>query len=93
MSELLARAFAALGPAPTDRELALVADAVRNSGDEEAIAALEADYDDPAWKELDAVAIESGASAFVALDLKTVFCTGVETLVRGEHPEPDSQRN
>ena len=85
MNELLARAFAALGPNPTDRELGLVADAVRNSGDEEAIAALEAD-DDAAWQKLVAIATENGANGYTALDFRVVFCSGVETRVRGEQP-------
>jgi hypothetical protein len=86
VNELLARAFAALGPNPTDRELALVADAVRSSGDAAATAALEAPLDDD---ELDAVATASGASGFTALDLKTVFCAGAEAPTRQEPPEPD----
>jgi hypothetical protein len=36
MTELLPRAFAALGPNPTARVLALVADMLRNAGDREA---------------------------------------------------------
>jgi hypothetical protein len=81
---LLGRAFAALGAGPTRRELALVADALRASGDEKALAALEVPLGDTeAFDQLAALAREHGSSAFVVLDLKTVIRFGVEGLTRG----------
>ena len=69
MSELIERAFRALGSAPTWRELELVADTLRASGDEDAIAALT----DPDLEALANLAAASGSSGVVALDLATEF--------------------
>ncbi len=69
-SELLARTFEALGGGPTWRELQLVGDAVRESGDEEALKALESAADDrQAFTALTELAVASGASGFEALNL------------------------
>ena len=76
MTELLERAFTALGGSPTEREVALVADTLRASSDEGTIAALEAAAFGPAFDELAALACASGASAFVALDLVAGFTAG-----------------
>jgi hypothetical protein len=70
--ELLERAFAALGPAPSWRELGLVADTLRASGDGDVLEALEAAAS--GGQEFDALvelAREVGSSGFVALDLVT----------------------
>jgi hypothetical protein len=67
MSELLARAFGALGPGPSWRELELVGDAVRQSGDEDALAALNLDEFDA----LSATAVAAGSNGYVALELVT----------------------
>jgi hypothetical protein len=82
VSELLGKAFLALGPGPTNAELGLVADALAEAGDEQAIAVLDAaSYGDR--KGLDALytlASANGSSAFVALDLTVVWASGVEGL-------------
>jgi hypothetical protein len=76
VSELLARAFGALGDSPSYRELALVAEAVRESDDEEALEVLEAALEDGLRDSaLDELALASGSSGFVALDLLTEFFT------------------
>lgn len=72
MSELVERAFGALGSAPSWRELELVADTLRASGDDDATAALKAaGGDGTAFAALAELAVESGSSGFVALDLAT----------------------
>jgi hypothetical protein len=74
MTELLSRAFAALGAGPTQRELELVAQALRDSEDDDTVAALEAAITDrEAADTLTELALASGSSGFVALDLKTEF--------------------
>ena len=68
MTDLVRLAFRALGDGPTWRELELVADAIRESGDEQALALVEG------WDTFDAlvaVAEEAGAGGLVALDLLT----------------------
>lgn len=87
MSELLARAFAALGAAPTWRELELVAETLRESGDEEAIELLRAGVGGDEFEALTELAEASGASGFVALDLVTVFANPGETPVRESRDE------
>lgn len=87
MSELLSRAFAALGPGPTWRELELVASTLRESGDEEAIALLGAGVDGDEFKGLTELAAASGSSGFVALDLATVFANPGESPVRESRDE------
>jgi hypothetical protein len=70
VSTLLERAFKALGPAPSQREVELVAQALRDSEDEEALAALEAAWGNrEASDALTELALASGSSGFVALDL------------------------
>jgi hypothetical protein len=69
VSALLFNAFRALGSAATRPEIALVAKALRESGDEEARALLEADDFEP----LNAIAYETGAYGFVALDLVMAY--------------------
>ena len=77
MTELLRRAFLALGPGPTHRELRLVAETLRETADEETTAILvdaaDAIGDDHAMDEVNEIAVEEGASAFVALDLVCCF--------------------
>lgn len=71
MSELLARAFSALGPAPTARELELVADALADSGDEDVVSVLgrAAEGDREAFKALSAVAaVAQAGKVILALD-------------------------
>ena len=70
MSELLERAFAALGPGPTYRELRLVAETLREADDEETTALLE---DADAIDKVQDIAVEQGAGAFTALDLVCAF--------------------
>jgi hypothetical protein len=84
VSEVLGRAFLALGRGPTNAELALVAETLARSGDEQAIAVLDAaSYGDrEAFDALDALATANGSSAFVALDLAVVWGSGVEALTR-----------
>jgi hypothetical protein len=68
VSDLVLMAFRALGDGPTWRELELVADAIRESGDAQALALFEG------WDTFDAlvaVAEEAGAGGLVALDLLT----------------------
>lgn len=87
MSELLSRAFAALGPGPTWRELELVAETLRESGDEEAIELLRAGVGGEAFAALVKLAEASGASGFVALDLATLFANPGESPVRESRDE------
>ena len=72
MSDLIGKAFAALGEAPTSRELELVATAL----DDEADAFWLAANDRAAFAALAEVALEHGSSGFVALDLVTTITTG-----------------
>jgi hypothetical protein len=75
MSELLARALAALGADANFDEVRLVANALRKSNDEEALALLDAasEGDRVALDALYAIATEAGAGDFVALDLATEY--------------------
>jgi hypothetical protein len=79
VSDLLAKAFAALGPAPSDDELELVARSLDETGQASLIE--EACADDVAWKRLTRLAEASGSSGFVALDLATVVTSGADALV------------
>jgi hypothetical protein len=66
MSELLERAFAPLGAGPTQREVELVAEALRDSEDDDAFAALEASItNQEASDALTELALASGSSGFV----------------------------
>jgi hypothetical protein len=82
VSELLGKAVLALGRGPTNAELALVAETLAHSGDEQAIAVLDAaSYGDREGLEaLCTLASANGSSAFVALDLAVVWGSGVEAL-------------
>jgi hypothetical protein len=68
VSALLFNAFKALGMGPSRRELGLVATAIRESGDEEALA-LWGDNYGPRYRRLTELAVEAGAGGLVALDL------------------------
>ena len=61
MSELVFAAFKELGMGPSRRELGLVATAIRDSGDEEALA-LWGDYCGPGYRRLVELAEEAGSS-------------------------------
>ena len=71
-SELVGKAFAALGEGPTARELDLVAAALEDEHD----VFWEAAHDQAAFEALVQVALANGSSGFVALDLVTVITTG-----------------
>jgi hypothetical protein len=73
VSALLFNAFRALGPAASRREIALVAAALRKSGDEEVARLLDYATHPDAWERCVAMADEAGAYAFVALDLAVAF--------------------
>jgi len=74
MSDLLKRAFGALGPAPSWREVELVAETLRISGDKATTRALEgALADRKAFAALAELASAAGANGFTALDLTTEF--------------------
>ena len=68
----LRQAFRFLGKGPSRRELGLVADQLRESG-------VRVVYDE----ELVELAVASGSSAFVALDLSVAVAYGVESLSAG----------
>ena len=70
MTALLSQAFRALGMGPARRETALVASALRASGDRETLAMFEGDTK-AAMERLEAVAVEAGSCGLVALDLLT----------------------
>jgi hypothetical protein len=72
VSELIGKAFEALGAGPTSRELDLVAAALEDEHDAFWLAA----NDRAAFAALAEVAAENGSSGFVALDLVTVITTG-----------------
>lgn len=80
MSALLLNAFKALGPAATRREIALVATALRDSGDEDGGPLLDHESNPEGWGRCCAIADEAGAYGFVALDL------AVRSTTRGLSP-------
>lgn len=86
MSALLPNAFKALGPAPTRREIATVASALRESGDEDVGRLLNYEENPQGWDRCCAIADEAGAHGFVALDLAVAFHNPrwFARLVRGE---------
>lgn len=70
MSALLLNAFGALGPGPTRREVALVATALRESGEADEVGRLLNYEENPGdWDRCCEIVDEAGASGFVALDL------------------------
>jgi hypothetical protein len=77
MSELVFSAFQALGMGPSKREIALVAKAIRESDDEEALALFrvgsepEPVFDHVACAAVTEIAERAGAGGLVALDLYT----------------------
>jgi hypothetical protein len=83
LSELLARALRALGPGAKRDEIALVARALRDSGDEETLALFglpqegpELAFDRAALGRVEELAEAVGASPFVALDLYVYVTAG-----------------
>lgn len=73
MSALRLHAFRALGPGPTRREIALVATALRDSGDEDVGPLLDYTSNPAGWDRCVAMSDEAGAYGFVALDLALAF--------------------
>ena len=75
MSALLLNAFRALGPGPTRREIAQVAAALRDSGDEEALALFQPPggeyFDHEACAAVAEIADQAGVGGLVALNLYT----------------------
>jgi hypothetical protein len=70
VSALLFNAFRALGPAASWREIATVAAALRESGDEETGRLLDYSRNNKEnWDRCVAMAEEAGAHGFIALDL------------------------
>ena len=83
MSALVASAFRALGTGPSRHELALVADALRDSSDQQALELLNAAAENrEAFHRLAYVADAAGSSGFVALDLLVVLTAGADALTR-----------
>jgi hypothetical protein len=68
-------AFRALGPGPTRREVALVAKALREAGDDEVGPLLDYENNPELWARGNAIADEAGVYGFVALDLALAFHT------------------
>ena len=72
MTAMLTAAFKALGMAPSRRELGLVCDAIRASGDQDSLG-LWGDTDDrgfgPGFDRLVEIAEDAGAGFYVALDV------------------------
>jgi hypothetical protein len=73
VSSLLFNAFRALGRGPVRREVALVAKALRDSGDEEVGPLLDYENRPELWDRCEEMADEAGAFGFVALDLALAF--------------------
>ena len=73
MSELLFNAFRALGPGPSRREVARVAQALRESGDREVGYLLDYAHNPEFWARCTAIADEAGAFGFLALDLALAY--------------------
>ena len=86
MSALLLNAFKVLGSGPSRREIALVAKALRESGDVEVGPLLDYANNRDLWERCIALADEAGAYGFVALDLALAFHNpeAFAKLVRGE---------
>jgi hypothetical protein len=73
MTALLFNALRALGPGPTRREIALVATALGESGDQDVGPLLDYANNPEGWGRCVAMADEAGAHGFVALDLAHAF--------------------
>lgn len=73
MSALLFNAFRALGPGPTRPEVALVAKALRESGDVAVGPLLDFENHPELWDRCSEMADEAGAYGFVQLDLAVAF--------------------
>jgi hypothetical protein len=73
VSTLLFNAFRALGSGATRREIATVASALRESGDEEVGQLLDYESHPEEWVRCGEIAEEAGARGFVALDLALAF--------------------
>jgi hypothetical protein len=73
MSALLFNAFRALGPGPARREVALVAQALRESGDADVGPLLDYENHPELWARCEEMADEAGAFGFVQLDLALAF--------------------
>jgi hypothetical protein len=86
MSDLLFNAFRALGPGPSRREIALVAKALRENGDEEIGPLLDYENHKELYARCVEIADEAGAGGFVALDLAVAFHNprAFARLVRGD---------
>jgi hypothetical protein len=87
VSSLLFNAFRALGPAATRREIATVAEALRQSGDEEVGPLLDYKNNKELWDRCVEMADEASTFGFVALDLAVAFHNpeALAKLVRGEN--------
>jgi hypothetical protein len=86
VSALLFNAFRALGPGAPRREIATVARALRESGDQEVGPLLNYEENPELWDRSCAIADDAGAFGFVALDLAVAFHNPewFAGLVRGE---------
>jgi hypothetical protein len=73
VSALLFNAFRALGPGPTRREVALVAQALRESGDADVGPLLDYDNEPKLYKRCEEMAEQAGSYEIVALDLALAF--------------------
>jgi hypothetical protein len=73
MSALLLNTFKAFGPGASRREVAQVAAALRESGDEDMGRLLNYEENQRDWDRCCAIADDAGAYAFVALDLAVAF--------------------
>jgi hypothetical protein len=73
VSALLFNAFRALGPGPTRREVAMVAKALRESGDEEVGPMLDYEHEPELYKACEEMAEQASSYGIVALDLALAF--------------------
>lgn len=73
MSALLFNAFRAVGAAATAQEIASVAQALHQSGDQKVGTLLDYVSKREGWRRCVAMADEAGASGFVALDLAVAY--------------------
>jgi hypothetical protein len=73
VSSLLFNAFRALGPGPTRREVALVAQALRESGEADVGPLLNYENEPELYKRCEEMPLEAGSYEIVALDLALAF--------------------